>query len=79
MIIQIKDFNNREELETHIKELNDPTAEIQGTAEEFENFNLDDSTKIWGAKCVIKGKSPPAKIKAMQKPMRGEIQKSKIT
>ena len=59
MIIQVKNYSKREELENEIGKLVGKTPdikidyEIKGTREELERLHLSDETMVFGIKCVI--------------------------
>ena len=82
MIIQVKNYSKREELENEIGKLVGKTPdikidyEIQGTREELERLHLSDETMVFGIKCVIT--DTPAIIKTQKdipKINRGDIKK----
>ena len=66
-----KNYNNRAELENHIKEkigLNTPVNEkeghlISGTKKELKKLQLSSTTTIWGVKCKMTGSSVEKDLK----------------
>lgn len=81
IVIQAKDFNNREELENKVRSSTGLTAdlkpdvEIRGKRVELERLRLSDRTTFWGIRCIITDEPTSVNSQiSIEKPLRGELQ-----